>query len=88
MKLLLMFGLIPLIVSVTIVDTMACEFLKSALRENTRSTIQIASENLANYYHAELVNYGEILEDRTYVDSFHEHTLTVFMNIILNLRYF
>lgn len=75
MKLLLMFGLIPLMVSVTIVDTMACEFLKSTLKENTKTTIQIAAEDLANFYHEQLVSEGEIAEDRSYVDSFQKYNI-------------
>lgn len=70
MKLLLMFGLIPLMFSVSIVDTMACEFLKSTLQEDTKTVLQVAAVNLANYYYAQLTDKGEISEDRTYIDSF------------------
>ena len=70
MKLLLMFGLIPLMFSVSIVDTMACEFLKSTLQEDTKTVLQVAAVDLANYYHAQLTDKGEISEDRTYIDSF------------------
>lgn len=73
MRILLLFGLVPLIVSVTIVDIMACEFFKNALKEDTKTMIQIASEDLANYYHEELAGSGEISEDRAYIDSFQEH---------------
>lgn len=81
MKLLLMFGLIPLMVSVSIVDTVACEYMKRTLREDTRTILQIASESLANYYHDELVNTGMISESRGYIDSFQEHEieLTLFI---------
>ena len=81
MRILLMFGMLPLIISVTIVDTMACEFLKSNLRKDTETMLQIASENLANYYQHELVNNEEVSEDRTYIDSFLEKNieLTLFV---------
>lgn len=75
LQMLLMFGLIPLMTSATLVDTMACESLKDSLREDTKTTIQIAAESLANYYHNELVNTGEIHEDRTYIDSFCQHDI-------------
>lgn len=75
MQILLMFGLIPLMISVSVVDTMACEFLKSTLKKDTKTTLQIAAEDLANFYHEELVNVGEISEDRTYIDSFQKYNI-------------
>lgn len=81
MQMLLMFGLIPLIISATLVDTMACETMKDSLEADTKTTLQIAAESLAIFYQDELDTDGQIREGEEYVDSFHERgiELTVFI---------
>lgn len=67
--LLLLFALVPLIISIVVMGIFSYSKLVSNLEKNTTEELQVAAEGLKEYYENELVAKGTIEYDTAYVDS-------------------
>lgn len=79
---LLCVGILPLTVSVVVSTCVAIGTMRNSLKEETRSSLQVAAQALGVYCEEEILEDGELTKDYTFVDSLQSAgiELTIFLD--------